>query len=59
MTQHNFPKGIINNPITNSLFVDDFNYLAAPTPPGVEELDDNDDELLLDNDGKILLDNWG
>lgn len=56
----NFNKprmGIVDNPLTHSLFVDDFSYLAAPTPPGGEELTDNDGEILLDNDGEILIDN--
>jgi|GEM_PF-4829443 len=55
MSFHN--PGIVNNPLTVSLYVEDYAYLAAPTPPGSEELVGNDDEILLGNDGEILTTN--
>jgi hypothetical protein len=46
---------LINNPLTISLYVDDFNYFAAPTPPGSEERIIEDGEIRITQDDDIRI----
>jgi hypothetical protein len=43
----------VKNPITNSLYVDDLFYQAAPTPPGSEERITQDGIIRDAQDGEI------
>lgn len=47
--------GIVNNPLTNSVFVDDYNYLSAPTPPGSDERITEAGEIRITEAGEIRI----
>lgn len=53
MNFHN--PNLVNNPLTISLYVDDFNYLATPTPPGSDELITENGDLILTENGNDLI----
>lgn len=53
MNFNNILLGIVNNPLTNSPYVDDFSYLSAPTPPGSEERITSEDDIRLTSEGEI------
>lgn len=52
-----YPNGfnIVKNPIVFSPYVDDFNYFAAPTPPGSEERITEDSVIRITEGGEIRI----
>ncbi len=52
-----YPNGfnIVKNPLVFSPYVDDFNYFAAPTPPGSEEMETENDIIMITEDGDIMI----
>lgn len=52
-----FPNwnGVGRCPLTVSPYVDDFGYFAAPTPPGGEEMETEDDILMLTEDSDLMI----
>lgn len=51
-----FPNpSLTNNPLTHSLYVDDYSYHAAPTPPGSSEfITENGDLLITENGNEFI-----
>jgi hypothetical protein len=47
--------GVAKCPLTVSPYVDDFGYFAAPTPPGGEEMETEDDQIMLTETGEIMV----
>lgn len=52
-----YPNGfnLVKNPLVFSPYVDDFDYFAAPTPPGSEERETDNDIIRITDDGEIRI----
>jgi hypothetical protein len=46
---------LVANPLTVSLYVDDYNYFAVPTPPASDELITENGDLILTENGNELI----
>ena len=55
-TNGHFPLGIINNPLTDSIYTQDYsNGLPSPPPVGTDRWIDNNGDFIIDNNGDFII----